>query len=606
MKRRVLLLILILIPGLLLSVALRAAARANNIVRKSSATPTFNREIASLIFKNCAACHHPGGSAPFSLLTYADVKKHARQISAVTRSRYMPPWLPEHGAGEFADEQRLSDEQINLIGRWVEAGAIEGDPADLPPSPKVKEGWQLGQPDLVLKIPDQFIVPASGPDVFRNFVIAFMGTKTCYVKNIEILPGNKKLVHHANILIDRSGSARRLDKLDAAAGFGGMDVSIESDFFDPDGHFLFWKPGALPYVEPDDMAWRLDPGNDLVLNMHLQPSGKPETIQPLIGLYFTDQPPTRFPMLLQLEHDGALDIPPGEKNFIVTDEFTLPLDADVLGIYPHAHYLGKEMQALATLPDGTKIWLIHIRNWDPNWQAVFRYRQPVFLPKGSVVSMRYSYDNTVDNIRNPNHPPRRVRSGNQSTDEMSHLWLQVLPRSGDGRLALQEALMRQRLRKYPADFSAHFNLGAVLQTEGKVEEALTSYRQALASRPDDVMALNGLGSVLQSAGQLEEAVSYYRRVLMLDPSYVNARYNLGNALLQLNRIAEAINHLRQVLEAQPDDAGACNSLGSALAIQGDLPQAVKFFERALRLKPDFTDARENLEQALMLMKNNRQ
>ncbi len=199
-----------------------------------------------------------------------------------------------------------------------------------------------------------------------------------------------------------------------------MEIRIESQVFDPDSHLLFWKPGTVPYVEPEGMALRLDPGTDLVLNTHLQPSGKPEVIQPSIGLYFTRQPATKVPMLLQLENDLKLDIPAGQKDFLVTDDFTLPIDVDLMAIYPHAHYLANDMQAFAVLPDGTKKALIHIPHWNLNWQAVYRYQQPVRLPKGTTVSLRYVYDNSSDNPLNPNHPPARVVGGNRSSDEMCH------------------------------------------------------------------------------------------------------------------------------------------------------------------------------------------
>ncbi len=567
-----------------------------NVSHTTPGVLTFNKDIAPIIFQNCAACHHPGGAGPFSLLRYQDVRKRAEQIAVVTGSRYMPPWLPEPGHGEFADERRLSDKQIEMIRQWIKDGAVEGLSSDLPPVPKFNEGWQLGQPDLVVKMPKAYTLPANGTDVFRNFVIPIPVTTMRYVKAVEILPGNKKIVHHANLLIDRTQSSRRLDEQDREIGFGGMDVQIESESFDPDSHFLFWKPGAATWIEPDGMAWRLDAGTDLILNMHLQPSGKPEMVQPLIGLYFTDQPPTSFPMLLQLERDGAIDIPAGKKDFVITDEFTLPLDVDALGVYPHAHYLGKDLQALATLPDGTRKWLVRITRWDLNWQAVYRYAAPVFLPKGTTISMRYSYDNSDDNERNPNHPPKRVVSGNKSSDEMGHLWIQVLPRArGDVRIFLQEALMRQRLRKYPNDFTAHFNLGAALQSMDQLDEAISHYTEALRARPDNVTVLNSLGTALQSTGKLEEAIYYYRKVVQVRPDHVDARYNLGNSLLTLSKVEEAITHLRQVIQIHPDDANAHNSLGSAFAMQGNPAQAIAHFEDALRINPAHADARENLK-----------
>jgi len=164
---------------------------------------------------------------------------------------------------------------------------------------------------------------------------------------------DKALVHHSDILGDRGRTSGQRET-EPGAGFGGMEIRIESQVFDPDSHLLFWKPGTIPYVEPEGMALRLDKGTDLVLNTHLQPSGKPEVIQPSIGLYFTPHPATKLPMLLQLENDTKLDIRPGQKDFLLTDEFTLPVDVELMAIYPHAHYLGKDMQAIAKLPDGTQ------------------------------------------------------------------------------------------------------------------------------------------------------------------------------------------------------------------------------------------------------------
>lgn len=564
-------------------------------ISRPRATLTFNKHIAPIIFKNCAECHHPGGSAPFSLLSYQDARKHAKQIAVVTESRYMPPWLPEPGYGEFAGERRLTDDQIKIIQRWVEQGAVEGAASDLPPPPKFKEGWRLGEPDLVIKLSAPYVLQAGGSDVFRNFVIPVPVTKTRYVRAVEILPGNNKIVHHANILIDRTRSFRRIDEQDPEVGFDGMDVRVESRTFDPDSHFLFWKPGTPPFTEPADMAWPVDKGTDLILNMHLRPTGKPEVIQPVIGLYFTERPPSRFPMLLQLEYDGAIDIPPGKRDFLVADDFELPLDVDVLGVYPHAHYLGKDIQGYATLPDETRKWLVRIKDWDIDRQAVYRYVTPVFLPRGTVISMRYSYDNSAGNARNPNHPPQRVVTGNKSSDEMGHLWIQVLPRApDDARVILQESSMRQRLRKYPDDFTAHFNLGAVLQSMGKLEEAITHYQEALRARPGDITALNSLGSAFQSRGQLEEAISQFRQALRIKPDYGDAHYNLGNALLGLDKPEEAIGHFREVLRIQPDDAPAHNDLGSALAIRGNLTEAAAQFEQALIINPQYADAHYNL------------
>ena len=461
-----------------------ASGAAPQEQRAGASHVTFDRDIAPILFRSCAQCHRPGESAPFSLLNYSDAKRHARQIAEVTRSRAMPPWLPVPQELKFANELRLSDPEIELMSRWVEQGSVEGNAADLPAAPKFVEGWHLGKPDLILTATKPLVLPPQGTDTYWNFIFPVPINQTRWVKAVEIRPGDKRFVHHANILVDRAGAARQREA-EPGAGFGGMEIRIESQVFDPDSHLLFWKPGTVPSVEPEGMALRLDKGTDLILNTHLQPSGKPEVIQPSIGIYFTPHAATKFPMLLQMENDLKLDIPPGEENFVVTDDFTLPVDVDLMAIYPHAHYLGKDIQAYATLPDGAKKSLIHIPQWNLNWQAVYRYAEPVRLPKGTTISLRYSYDNSEQNPLNPNHPPARVVGGNRSSDEMCHLWLQVLPvnfdpAQGDPRMELQEALARHNVEKNPGDFEAHYNLAAMLQEKHNLDGAVHEYGRPYA------------------------------------------------------------------------------------------------------------------------------
>ena len=587
----------------LAAVAARQAESARSVpshVTDSRTQVTFNREIAPIIFRNCSQCHHPGEAGPFSLLTYADVKSHGRQIAFVTQKRIMPPWLPDPGESNFIDELRLSDEQIETIQRWVDQGEIEGNPADLPPKPAYAAGWQLGKPDVIVRAEKPYLLPASGSDSYWNFVFRNPVHNSRWLKAIEIRPGDKRLVHHANVLVDREESGRRLEK-EPGAGFGGMELIIESEAFDPDSHFLFWKPGSPPYVEPDGMALRLDKTNDLILNTHLQPSGKPELIQPTLGLYFTDKPATMHPILLQLENDRMLDIPPGDKKFLVSDDFVLPVEASVLAIYPHAHYLGKDLVAFATFPDGTKKTLIHISNWDLNWQAVYRYAKPVDLPAGAKISMRFTYDNSAENIRNPNQPPKRVVAGNRAVDEMAHLWLQILPgespeATSDPLAQIQEALALHHIQNDPEDFEAHYNLGALLQMRGDGAGAVTQFTQAVRIRPDDPIANNALGAVLLASGRVDEAIPHLNEALKGRQGYFDAHYNLGNALAAQGDFAGALLHFRAAVRLNPQDAGAEANLGSALAETGNTKEARLHFERALQIDPKNELARENLEQ----------
>jgi Tfp pilus assembly protein PilF len=561
---------------------------------------TFTRDIAPILFRSCAPCHRPGEAAPFSLLSFADAKTHARQIAAVTQRRIMPPWLPAPDDPKFADDLRLTSEQIALIQNWVEQGAVEGDPSALRSRPLFVEGWQLGKPDVVVKTTRPFVLPAGGRDTYWNFVFRSPVDQTRWLKAVEIRPGDKRLVHHANVLVDR-GQTARLQEKQEGAGFGGMELTIESEGFDPDSHFLFWKPGSAPYVEPDGMAIRLDGDNDLVLNTHLQPSGKPETLQPTLGLYFTDKPATLHPILLQLENDRLLDIPAGDKDFVVNDDFILPVDVDLLAIYPHAHYVGKDLRATATLPDGTTESLIHIASWDLNWQAVYRYAEPVTLPKGTTISMRFRYDNSDDNIRNPNHPPQRIVAGNRASDEMAHLWLQVLPKGSptegvDPRSLIQEAMARHNLRKNPADFEAHYNLGALLQVRGKVTESAEHFAEAVRIRPEDATANNAFGAALLAGGRTAESIAYLTAALKARPGYFDAHYNLGNALASQGDFHGALVHFQAAVRLNPQDANAEANLGSAFAETGNVKQARFHYERALALNPHHELARENLQQ----------
>ena len=356
-----------------LLVCASAAAAADQGASANSVT--FYGQIAPIVLQDCAPCHRPGESGPFSLLTYEDVKKRAAQIVKVTSSRFMPPWLPEPGYGQFKEERRLTDAQIKLFADWVKQGTPAGTPRKGAAAPQFDSGWPMGQPDLVLRSARPYTLPADAKETFWNFIMPVPISSTRWVRAIEIRPGNPRVFHHANVILDRSHAARRRESA-PGSGFSGMDVIFEEESFEPDGHFLSWKPGSSPVVEPDGMAWRADPGMDLILNVHLKPTGKEETVNPVIGVYFTDKPQTRFPMLIQLEHDRALDIPPGEKDFLVTDEYRAPMDLNVLAVYPHAHYLAKVIEGYATLPDGSKKWLIRIPDWDLNWQGVFRYKSP--------------------------------------------------------------------------------------------------------------------------------------------------------------------------------------------------------------------------------------
>ena len=441
---------------------------------RSASTPrspvTFSRDVAPIVFQKCAGCHRPGQSAPFALLTYEEIKKHARQIAEVTQRRYMPPWLPEPGYGEFALDRRLTADQVAIFQRWVAEGAVEGDPTDLPPLPRVHAGWQLGHPDLVVTLPQAYTLSAEGKDVYRNVVIPIPVAASRYVKGVEVLTGNPKVVHHAFINVDETRQSRRLAEKQNPPGFDGMDLP-ESAIM-PGGQFLGWQPGKMPSLMPDGLSWMLKTNVDLVLQMHLHPSGKLETVQPAIGFYFTDQAPTNIPFRIKLARFD-FEIPAGAANYLVEQSYVLPVDVSLLRVLPHAHYLGKDLQGYALLSGGEKRWLIWIRNWDFNWQGDYQYAQPVFLPKGTRLVMHYLYDNSTNNLRNLNQPPRPVRHGLQTTDEMAGLVFQAVARNSEDRSILAKDYSkyfvrvsmdyyRFLLKLNAEDSQAHIKLGRAL------------------------------------------------------------------------------------------------------------------------------------------------
>lgn len=538
-------------------------------VSRPAGSLSFTRDVAPIVFKNCAACHRPGQAAPFSLLTYQEVKKHARQIAEVTARRYMPPWPPEHGYGEFAEERRLSDEQIGILQQWVAEGAAEGDPALLPPTPHWDSDWQLGPPDLVVTVPQAYTLRAEGKDVYRNLVIPIPVADTRYVRAVEFRPGNLRVVHHAFIDIDESRQSRRLAAKENPPGFDGMELP-ESAIM-PSGQLLGWQPGKAVSSSPQGLSWILHPNTDLVLQLHLHPSGKPEAVQPSVGFYFTDQAPTNFPYRLRLvSYD--FNIPPGDDHYVVEESYVLPVDLDFLRVNPHAHYLGKDLEGYALLPNGNKQWLLWIKDWDFNWQGDYGYARPVSLPKGTKVVMHYVYDNSTNNVRNPNQPPKLVRHGLNTTDEMAALGFQVLAHNAEDRDFLVK------------DYLAH------------LEGLLRNYCVfALRLNPQDDMAHTRLARFLLAEGKWDEAASHLARALALNPRNDQAHYTLGYAYLQQHRAAEAVREFQTVIRLNPEDSQAYGNLGLIMFQERRFEAAQAFLESALRLNPQDAVAQKNLD-----------
>jgi hypothetical protein len=399
---------------------------------------TFSETIAPIIFERCAGCHRADGVAPFALVSYADVAKHARKIAAVTRTRTMPPWHAESSSYRFKYDRRLTDDQIALIQQWVREGTPEGDRSKLPALPELPSGWQLGKPDLIVELPTGFEVPGHGADVYRNFVIPLSLGEDKWVRAIEFRPSARSSVHHVLFFGDTSGAARQADAADNEPGFAGMGGRRWRSA--PLGG---WTPGQQPHVLPEGVALPLPKGSDLVLQYHFHPHGKAETERPQIGLHFADRAPARTLTGLQLPvlfgFFAGIDIPAGARDFRVRDSFILPIDVEAVVIGAHAHYLGREMKMTATFPTGEQKTLLWIKKWDFAWQDRYYFEDLVQLPKGTRLDAEIAWDNSADNPDNPSDPPRRVTWGEQSTDEMGSIGLQVLPRRESDLETLKQA-----------------------------------------------------------------------------------------------------------------------------------------------------------------------
>lgn len=554
---------------------------------------TFSKDIAPILFAHCAACHRPGDIGPFSLLTYRDARQHLTQIAQATAQRIMPPWKPEPGPHPFVGDRSLSADQIERIQAWAAAGAPEGDPRDLPALPVWSSSWQLGTPDVVAEMPEPFTLQAEGADVFRTFVLRIPTTRARYVKAIEFRPGNARAVHHANIGVDHTSSSRKLDEADAETGYAGGMVP---DAGYPPGYMLGWTPGQRPRPSPDGMPWRLEPGSDLVVQLHMQPTGKPETVQAIAGFYFTDTPPTRTPVGLRLGSE-TIDMAPGDRAYAISDRYVLPVDVDLLAIQPHAHNLGRLMEASATRPDGTTESLITIHDWDFRWQDVYRYQTPIPLPAGTTLSMRFTYDNSAENPRNPVRPPQRVVWGQNTTDEMGDLWLQMVPTHEDdlGRLLadIGQKTRSEDIAAYtkimhadPRNPLRHDAVGLLHLQAGRPAVAVAEFGESLRLNPDSAPTHYNLGLALSMMRQYQPAMRQFQEAVRLDPTYAAAYNNLGAMQHLFGQLDAAAASYRRAFAMNPENADAHNNLARLLTQQGQYREAIGEFEQALRLTPD--------------------
>ncbi|MEP6716653.1 MAG: hypothetical protein ABJC09_13870 [Terriglobia bacterium] len=462
---------------------------------------TWSEHIAPIIYNNCTTCHRTGQVTPFTLMNYQDVAKHALTIASVTQTRYMPPWKPEPGWASYRDERRLTASQIALIQQWVAAGMPQGDQSQAPAAPTFPDSWQLGTPDLILTMPKAFSVPADGPDIYRNFVLPTGLTDDRYIRAIELKPSARGAVHHVLFYSDLSGDGRKMDGADGQPGFPGFGSvfllgasDLASALKNPAliAHALAgglggWVPGTTPQYLPTGIAYALPKGADLILQTHFHPDGKPESEQTTMGLYFTSKPAQEITQIQAPGFFGItsnLDIPAGQSDYMLRGSFTLPVPVDAFSVSAHAHYLGKGSRMTATLPGTGEVRvLLSIKDWDFNWQDTYIFKDLVSLPAGTRIDGELIYDNSATNPFNPFSPPKEVKWGENSIDEMGSLILNVVPHNPSDSDTLRFGIEQNVLSGNPPPGSKPLFISS-----GVLDAAS---EQALAVSPGKIIVLYG-------------------------------------------------------------------------------------------------------------------
>jgi len=397
-------------------------------VAASAQTPTWHEDIACIVYTHCTPCHHDNGAGHFSLTTYTDAVFWRNEMRAATQVRYMPPWPPDPQYRALAHERVLSQQEIDLIAAWVDGGYPEGDPANALPAPTYSDGPVIADPEITA-IMEDFVIPPSSSDLYRCFVLDVDNPSDRFITGLEVIPGNTAMVHHVLVFQDNTGQARLLDQNDPGPGytsFGGIGV--------PSAKLIgAWVPGTRPFFTPPNMGIKLLANADIVIQVHYPATSLVEVDSTRINLRMSDSPTLRNlaidPVLNHMAptlQNGPLMIPAGQVRTFHS-RYTLPIGITTSGIAPHAHLICTSMKSFAVQPSGDTIPLIDIPNWDFAWQGFYDFRSLVHLPAGTQVHGFATYDNTVNNPRNPNSPPQLVTLGEATTDEMMLFYFAYTP-----------------------------------------------------------------------------------------------------------------------------------------------------------------------------------
>ena len=389
----------IVIPAFLSLIAL--VAFGSSVNSNSAAPVTFTRDVAPIFYKNCASCHRSGEIAPMSLMTFKDARPWAKSIREKVVEGTMPPWHADPKHGSFKNDRRLSRKDVDTITAWVDAGAAEGNPKDLPRAPQFTEGWQIGKPDVVLTMGKEYNVPAEGVVSYQYFLVPTGFTEDKWIQAAEVRPGNRAVVHHVIVFIVSTESLRQRLSL---FGEGGIDGLVGT------------APGEAGMVLPEGVGRLVKAGSILVLQVHYTPNGTAQKDRTSVGFIFSKK------AIEKAASGGAamnrrFAIPPGDGNYEVRSSFTFKEDAHMISLMPHMHVRGKDFEYTLIYPDGTSKVVLSVPRYSFNWQTRYEFKEPVAAPKGSRLVCVAHFDNSSNNKWNPD-PLKTVRWGPQTWDEM--------------------------------------------------------------------------------------------------------------------------------------------------------------------------------------------
>ncbi len=414
------------------SASLGALAAAPQSARPAAANvPTYTKDIAAILYKNCTSCHRPGEIAPMSLLTYDDVRPHARDIRDKIDEGAMPPWHADMPNGTFLNERGLTAAEKSTILRWVANGAPKGDPNDLPPAPQYPQGWSIGKPDVVLEMQEDYKVPSDGVIEYEYFYIPTNFTEPKWVQAIEVRPGNREVVHHVLV------NYKARPDLQRAPALKFIDEQMRIPPRTPGSHppnradrlparlIATYAPGTNPQVFRPGTAIRLEPGGVIELQMHYTATGEAATDRTKVGLIFSKDPSPREVRASQF-FNATLSLPAGAADVAVNSEVEFLQDATVWGLFPHTHVRGKKWEYVLQLPDGTKRTILSVPRYDFNWQTYYMFAEPLQVSKGTKILSTAWYDNSAGNRSNPD-PGLLVKWGDQTWEEMQYTGILFTP-----------------------------------------------------------------------------------------------------------------------------------------------------------------------------------